>query len=699
MAQTSQLVCRALPIGPVMFDPLSLDPCCVGSSAMDAYFSGAKIDLIVKEVRDSDVLAIPMDPVFQFLTFNCVFPEWVCNHLQTGMNFTVLNFQKKGEGEIITLTGKNEDLLPIVHAQKPGKIAEAFSGLGGWSHGALWCGSSVTMLIESDRAVAEVCGKNHNVQVIGIDAALDMLKHDCIPESFILHASVDDAKVYVIAGLIGISTWLASPPCQPWSRASRQKGLEEEDGAIFGKFMYWLGVARVLCINLENVPGLPKHPHYKTLREIISIAGFDLVLASCDRATPVLPIMRTRWLATCVRKDVHYTDARLAMAQSVAFPQNIPGVGELNSIGAFNCVQYELQDWEVMQCVPNASVLQILSDPKFLPPNLRGKNYLGMPAKDVLALRLKTVRQPLPNVMAAQGSQHELPCDLLAEKGLFSFILNVNECLRFATPFEISSAMGYPATTCFPDDFNQAWHMIGNALAIPHAALQCFRSRVLLEGRSGFGDELKSIKELCQKVLMAKCSLDEFQVVRCDGYMFLRPKVQVARSFPETIIDSSDDEIEVHEDEGPAKKSCLSPTWHCMDEEPTLVPELNRSECPDLLPTTVGTKIVQIGKPFFYEIATEIQELSGDQVLVKLLHSQGFWKAAFVTPVMWSIKEIFHLVLPHAKQEHFDLIEVNGHKAWFGSTPIGTKYLNITFRPFCFARTVVIPLPYSRTCN
>eukprot|EP00435_Cladocopium_sp_Y103_P011103 s4555_g2.t2 len=546
-------------------------------------------------------------------------------------------------------------------------------------------------MVEIDRSTAEVCAQNHGLPVLSIGDALNAIKGQCLPKSFVLHADVLSPMVYVIAGFMGVSTWLASPPCQPWSQAGRMRGLSDPDGAVFAGFVFWTGVSKVRCLNLENVPGLPKHEHYGLLKKVMSLSGFDLVLSNQDKVLPVLPIMRVRWLATCVRKGVPFSDEKLSMANAISFPKSMPGVGEMNSIGLFGCVQTVLMDWELAQCVPDADALKVLGNPEFLPLNLRGKDYLKMESEEVLSLRTRDARQPLPNVMAAQGNQHKLPVDLLAEKGLYTFLLRINDWLRFATPFEICAAMGFPSTTGLPDAFHEAWHMVGNALSIPHAALQCLRSWVLLGGTSGFTGEIKSVAELCQNVLQRKCDLGNFQVVQLNGFMKLQSKSFDPIVTATTVVDSSDDEVEDFDCPEHAKRICVSPTWHCLDEEPTLIPELNREECPRLASMTVGTKKVKVGMPFFYGIEHAGPDPVGNQVLVKILHSQGFWTACFVIPQICSIKMILQNVLAHAKQEHFDHIEVNGAKVWFGSTPIGATHMNIFFRPFCFARTIVVP--------
>ena len=674
-----------------MYDLTHIDPCGLSISAMDAFFRGLKLDLKVVKFEEEFIVASPAHPVFHFMTFHCFVPTWMFAHMRSDMVFTVSNFITHGENDVVSVKSKERDLLPIIHpGSQATSIGEVFAGLGGWTLGAKMMGGAVSLMVESDPKVAHRCAENHNTCVLSINEALDRIKHNSLPSSFVLLADIRDPRVYVVSGLIGINTWLASPPCQPWSKASWQRGLDDEDGESFAIFVMWAGVSRVRILNLENVPGLPDHPHYRDLRRVIDLAGFDVVLSSKDRAMPLLPIMRVRWLATCIRKDVHYTAAKLSMAQSIAFPRSVPGVGDTNSIGSFGCVQSVLQSWEIPQCVPDASVLNILSKPEFLPLNMRTGEYKKLSGTDVLKMRIKDVRQPLPNVMAAQGSQHMLPPDLLEKKGLYSFLVEVNGCLRFAMPFEICSAMGFPATTALPDSFQDAWHMVGNALAVPHAALQCFRARVLLGEMSGFAGDVKSVQELCQLVLQMKCNLGDYDVIHADGIMRLQLKRQTVCNMPTTVIDSSDDEdVDGNEDEL-AKRPCISPTWQCIDhEEPTLIPELNRNECPDLASTTVGTRTVPIGMPFFHQIGTDLHASAEGQVVVRIMHSQGFWVAAFIIPKMWSIKDILQSALPHARQEHFDHIEVNGAKAWFGSTPIGESRLNIFFKPFCFARTVV----------
>ena len=673
-----------------MFNLTSIDPCGSTLSAMDAYFRGVRLELKVNEIVECGVQASPVDPVFGFLTFRCVMPQWMTHHMMVDMTFTVCNFHASGGDELVTLTSKSGELLPILHPRSHDTcIAEAFSGLGGWTLGAKMNGGQVSLMVERDPKVAQFCAYNHSATVMSADEALSCIRDNCLPSRVVLNADMKDMQVYIIAGLLGVNTWLASPPCPPWSKAGWQRGLDEEEGAIFAIFMLWVGISRARCVNLENVPGLPDHPHYGVLRQAIDLAGFDVVMSSRDKAMPMLPIMRVRWLATCIRKDVHYTAAKLSMAQSVSVPRSVPGIGETNSIGSFGCVQSDLQPWEVPQCVPKAAVLDILSKPEFLPLNMRKGDYMKLSGTDILKMRTKDVRQPLPNVMAAQGSQDLLPHDLLQKKGLYSFLVVVNGCLRFATPFEICAAMGFPAETCLPDSFQDAWHMVGNALAVPHAALQCFRSWVLIGNMSGFSGEMKSVQEMCQNVLTQKCVLANYEVVHADGIMRLQLKRQSVLSMPTTIIDSSDDETNENGDNHGNKRACISPTWECIHEEPTLIPELNKRDCPNLASHTVGTRTVQTGMPFFYEIGVDLQESDDSQIVVKILHSQGSWFTAFVIPKMWSIKNILQSVLPHAKQEHFDHIEVNGAKVWFGSTPIGESRLNILFKPFCFARTVV----------
>ena len=76
--------------------------------------------------------------------------------------------------------------------------------------------------------------------------------------------------------------------------------------------------------------------------------------------------------------------------------------------------------------------------------------------------------------MAAYTKQHELPDDLLQEKGVFGQIVNCHpetNIYRFLSPFETALALVNTDFLILPEDVKSAARMVGNAISVCHAAI------------------------------------------------------------------------------------------------------------------------------------------------------------------------------------------------------------------------------------
>lgn len=270
----------------------------------------------------------------------------------------------------------------------------------------------------------------------------------------------------------------------------------------------------------------------------------QLATATVGKVNPLLPIIRSRWLATCVRKDHVIDDKMVARARNMSLPGTVPGVGKENSIGAAKVLQEQMHPWELSQCLPTSEAMEAMQDPALLPLSLRKPGYLTMTGEAVLKLRAKTTRQLLPSIMACQGSQHLLPRDLLESKGLHAFLLWDGAQARFAAPFEIAFGMGFPVQLWLPTHFGDAWTLTGNALSIGHAALQCTRTRWIVGEASGLSDCIQGAFDICRKVLGQVCKLDGL-VTHVEGsWMVVGPPrvTQVPPAPPTVICDDTDEE-------------------------------------------------------------------------------------------------------------------------------------------------------------
>ena len=249
-----------------------------------AFFAGKRVHLECISISNEMVWAKTVSRAVPSMTFQCKFPTWVPSYFDVGRNFTLTNFCVVHHQNFQSIESADEDLLPILHPI-PGHrgIAEAFAGLGGWSYGAEMCGAKTTVLVEIDELTAKACAKTHGYPMHSISEALLLAAQQGLPERLVLCGDVTDHKVHFICSLLGIVIWLASPPCQPWSKAGWQKGLHNPEGSLFATFVYATALSRPLCLNLENVPGLPDHPHYPSLIRVLVEAGWVLTVANIDQ--------------------------------------------------------------------------------------------------------------------------------------------------------------------------------------------------------------------------------------------------------------------------------------------------------------------------------------------------------------------------------------------------------------------------------
>ena len=293
--------------------------------------------------------------------------------------FTVTDFNLVESGDHRFISAKSDELLPVLHPI-PGHraVAEAFAGIGGWSFGAAQCGVKPTILIEADLVTAQACAKSHGLPVHSIMESFVLASTMQLPDAWVLCADITDYKVHVICALVGVTAWLASPPCQPWSKAGWQKGFVAVDGGVFACFIYATALSKPIFLNLENVPGLPDHPHFPILLQILQEAGWCIVNSGVEQVYPVLPIMRARWLATCISKSVKVDPKNIRIAESVRFPEVVPGLGHDNSPAKFGCLNRCPQEWELRQCIPDKDAIEAMSCPGYLPLKHRIRNYRSM---------------------------------------------------------------------------------------------------------------------------------------------------------------------------------------------------------------------------------------------------------------------------------------------------------------------------------
>ena len=156
-----------------------------------------------------------------------------------------------------------------------------------------------------------------------------------------------------------------------------------------------------------------------------------------------------------------------------------------------------MQDADILlpSCVGHAPLsidpqaFAMLADPTLLPSVLRGKLGNNPSAQDVINVRVLQHTQPLAGAMAANGSQHEIPIDLLKRNGLKTCLVKDPETMevRYFSPWEIVAAMGHDVTTALSSNMKVARRQAGDSLSPFHAFLQIVKTQIVL-GNTGLLD-------------------------------------------------------------------------------------------------------------------------------------------------------------------------------------------------------------------
>jgi DNA (cytosine-5)-methyltransferase 1 len=127
-------------------------------------------------------------------------------------------------------------------------IVALFSGCGGLDLGFRKAGFNVVWANEYDKEIWETYEKNH------LDTVLD--KRDI--------KKISSAEIPDCVGIIG------GPPCQSWSEAGSQRGINDDRGKLFLEYVRILKDKQPLFFLAENVSGMLHKKHQLALNNIIA---------------------------------------------------------------------------------------------------------------------------------------------------------------------------------------------------------------------------------------------------------------------------------------------------------------------------------------------------------------------------------------------------------------------------------------------
>ncbi len=313
-----------------------------------------------------------------------------------------------------------------------GNIVSFFAGAGGLDLGFEQAGFNVIWANEYDKDIWATYKKNH-------------------PNTTLVQGSITDIDEKDVPDCDGI---IGGPPCQSWSEAGAQRGIEDKRGQLFFDFIRILKAKKPKFFLAENVSGMQHERHKDALDNIKNMfkdAGYDLHYKMMNAVD---------YGAAQDRKRVIFIGFRSDLNINYRFPEPIPKSERKN----LKDVIFDLNGLEVPAL-----------DKQKSNPDIKVMNHEYM-IGDFSSMymsrnRVRTWSEPSFTIQA--GGRHapihpSAPKMEKVETDKFKFLdgydyrrLSVRECARIQG---------------FPDDFEfiyknvaHGYKMIGNAVAVPFA--------------------------------------------------------------------------------------------------------------------------------------------------------------------------------------------------------------------------------------
>lgn len=175
---------------------------------------------------------------------------------------------------------------PLVKDNDKYPLVSIFSGILGLDLGLERAGFQTRFALDFDKHCKDVVEDNRNVlgefpYVVG---DINEIAADSILEA----ANLKSGEVALLSG---------GPPCQPFSKSGLRKGIEDERGILFKRYLEFLEVIQPKSFILENVRGLYSSRKGEDFKEIIQLfeeTGYTIYWKIIDSANYGVPQFRQR---------------------------------------------------------------------------------------------------------------------------------------------------------------------------------------------------------------------------------------------------------------------------------------------------------------------------------------------------------------------------------------------------------------------
>ena len=218
-----------------------------------------------------------------------------------------------------------------------------------------------------------------------------------------------------------------SAPCQSWSRAGNETGLDSEDGMLILRVIDILGALQTPWVLFEQVANFAKHPHSGFIMSAWDEAGYQVLWGATLDLADVLPGRRNRFLMVLSHRRTStpkafavgawHTQRRLNLGLAKVLVPLPPSLKAANK--------------------PDADTLAMYMDPFYIPSPSRP----GLRPQRPVDFRLRKATDVAGTFMAQYEHQHQLLRSMPA-RGIMGTLVLHEGIARFFSGSEIAAIHG-----------------------------------------------------------------------------------------------------------------------------------------------------------------------------------------------------------------------------------------------------------------
>ena len=414
----------------------------------------------------ADLLEIPMEERIQecdqlIWDVNLTIPPlgqliWVMNATEINMVQGRWDFAYLADGKTTWMIAPT----PCMDG-RPFRCLEFFAGAyGGWK-GALEVLSrqgvcSQTVGVEIDERASKAYAMSHFANWIGPNVDLPCDWFSANQETWIWQQDVLNGKI-----LVPLTHWqphlvTISAPCPDWSAAGPAQGLLKPGAKLLFQTVLMCRWLRPMYIALEQVSNFHSHEHKHWIMKALHMVGYRLTWQKVCNLAIHAQTNRHRWLGLAIRMAEHVPQVSFSMwpAHECTWPDVSTMIPQ--------------QDLKTLHL--NADIVELASSAGFLKITLT-----QLPTPEVIfAKRIYKPTDVFPTFMALYGQQHLMNREYLRKHGYLGHFVHEDKApyhCRFLHPAEVALLHGSCNKVYIDSDHKQAWHHLGNMIAIPHALL------------------------------------------------------------------------------------------------------------------------------------------------------------------------------------------------------------------------------------